>query len=76
MRRAGITAQDLRADRLLAEAYATGGDPLRLTGLFGISDLTAIRYRAETGLWGYDEGQALEGAAGSAGRTESTSAST
>jgi len=75
-RRAGITARDLRADRLLAEAYATGGDPLRLTGLFGISDPTAIRYCAETGLRGYDDSQALEGAAGSAGRTESTSAST
>ena len=44
--------------------------------LFGISDPTAIRYCAETGLRGYDESQALEGAAGSAGRTESTSAST
>jgi hypothetical protein len=76
VRRAGITARDLRADRLLAEAYATGGDPLRLTGLFGISDPTAIGYCAETGLRGYDESQALEGAAGSAGRTESTSAST
>jgi len=66
----------LRADRLLGEAYATGGDPLRLTSLFGISDPTAIRYCAETGLRGYDEDQALEGAAGSAGWTESTSAST
>jgi hypothetical protein len=44
MRHAGITARDLRADRLLGEAYATGGGPLRLTGLFGISDPTAIRY--------------------------------
>jgi integrase len=76
LRRAGITARDLRADRLLDEAYATGGDPLRLTGLFGISDPTAIRYCAATGLRGYDESQAREGAAGSAGRTESTSAST
>jgi len=73
VRRAGITAQDLRADRLLAEAYATGGDPLRLTGLCGISDPTAIRYCAETGLRGYDDHQAQEGATGSAGRTESTS---
>ncbi len=49
VRRAGITAQDLRADRVLGEAHATGGDPLRLTRLFGISDPTAIRYCAETG---------------------------
>ncbi len=76
MRRAGISVRDLRADRLLGEAYATGGDPLRLTRLFGISDPTAIRYCAETGQWRYDDHQALEGAAGSAGRTESTSAST
>ncbi len=46
-RRAGITAADLRADRLLAEAHASGGDPLRLTHLFGISDPAAIRYCAE-----------------------------
>ena len=46
-RRAGITAAGLRADRLLAEAHATGGDPLRLSHLFGISDFTAIRYCAE-----------------------------
>ena len=76
MRQAGITAQNLRADRLLDEARARGGDPLRLTRLFGISDPTATRYCAETGQQGYDGHQALEGAAGSAGRTESTSAST
>jgi hypothetical protein len=46
-RRAGVTAGALRADRLLAEAHATGGDPLALTHLFGISDPTAIRYCAE-----------------------------
>lgn len=34
LRRADITAQDLRADRLLGEAQASGGDPLRLTHLF------------------------------------------
>ena len=45
----GITAQDLRADRLLAEAQASGGDPLQLTHLFGISDPIAIRYCAEAG---------------------------
>ena len=47
VRRAGITAAELRADRLLGEAQATGGDPLRLTHLFGISDPTAIRYCGE-----------------------------
>jgi hypothetical protein len=46
VRQLGITAQNLRADRLHAEAEASGGDPLRLTHLFGISDLTAIRYCA------------------------------
>jgi integrase len=50
VRQAGITAQDLRADRLLGEAHASGGDPLRLIHLFGISDPTAIRYCAELGL--------------------------
>jgi hypothetical protein len=49
VRRAGITAAELRADWLLAEAQASGGDPLRLTRLFGISDPTAIRYCAELG---------------------------
>jgi len=49
LRRAGITAQDLRADRLLGEAQASGADPLRLTHLFGVSDPTAIRYCAEVG---------------------------
>ena len=43
----GITAQDLRADRLHDEARASGGDPLRLAHLFGISDAAAIRYCAE-----------------------------
>ena len=46
-RKAGITAQDMRADRLLGQAEASGGDPLQLTYLFGISDPTAIRYCAE-----------------------------
>jgi integrase len=50
LRRAGITAQDLRADRLLAETHASGGDPLQLIHLFGISDPTAIRYCAELNL--------------------------
>jgi hypothetical protein len=76
VRRLGITAQYLRADRLLGQAQASGGDPLQLTRLFGISDPTAIRYCAEISPGRYDEHQALEGAAGSAGRTESTSVST
>jgi hypothetical protein len=45
--RLGVTAQDLRVDRLLAEVHASGGDPLTLTLLFGISDPTAIRYCLE-----------------------------
>jgi hypothetical protein len=45
--RLGLTAQDLRVDRLLAEVQATGGDPLKLTEFFGISDPTAIRYCLE-----------------------------
>jgi integrase len=49
VRRVGITAQDLRADRLHDEAQASGGDPLRLAHLFGISDQAAIRYCAELG---------------------------
>jgi hypothetical protein len=54
VRRAGITAAELRADRLLTEALASGGDPLQLTRLFGISDPTAIRYRTEAGPPGQD----------------------
>jgi integrase len=50
VRKAGITAQDLRADRLLGQAQASGGDPLQLIHLFGISDPTAIRYCAEIGI--------------------------
>jgi hypothetical protein len=45
--RLGLTAEDLRVDRLLAEVQASGGDPLTLTQLFGLSDPTAIRYCAE-----------------------------
>lgn len=47
VRKVNITAQNLRADRFHDEAEASGGDPLRLTHLFGISDATAIRYCAE-----------------------------
>jgi integrase len=49
MHRLGTTAQDLRADRLLDHAQASGGDPLQLIHLFGISDSAAIRYCAELG---------------------------
>jgi hypothetical protein len=42
--RLGVTAEDLRVDRLLAEVEATGADPLKLTEFFGITDPTAIRY--------------------------------
>jgi hypothetical protein len=51
-RRAGVTAAHLRADRFLDEAHASGGDPLRLTHLFGVSDPTAIRYCTEIGIPG------------------------
>ncbi len=47
VRQLGITAQNLRADRFHSEAQATGGDPLQLTHLFGISDPIAIRYCAD-----------------------------
>jgi site-specific recombinase XerC len=47
--RLGLTAEELRVDRLLAEVQATGGDPLTLTRLFGLSDTTAIRYCLELG---------------------------
>lgn len=47
VRELGITAQDLRADRLHDEAQASGGDPLRLAHLFGISDAAAIWYCAD-----------------------------
>jgi integrase len=50
VRQLGITAQNLRADRFHSEAQATGGDPLQLTHLFGISDPTAIRYCTEIGI--------------------------
>jgi hypothetical protein len=47
--RLGTTAQRLRVDRLLAEARASGGDPLTLARLFGLSEPTAIRYCPELG---------------------------
>jgi hypothetical protein len=47
--RLGLSAEELRVDRLLAEAGDSGGDPLTLTLLFGLSDPTAIRCCAELG---------------------------
>jgi hypothetical protein len=38
------TLERLRIDCQLAEAMATGFDPLHLAGVFGISEHTAIRY--------------------------------
>jgi integrase len=45
--RLGVTAEDLRVDRLLAEVHDSGGDPLKLTEFFGITEPTAIRYCLE-----------------------------
>ncbi|MDN5855690.1 MAG: integrase, partial [Actinomycetia bacterium] len=42
-----VTLHQLRADRLLAQARDTGGDPLSLHRLFGLSADTALRYCAE-----------------------------
>ncbi|MET8623843.1 hypothetical protein ABZW30_08815 [Kitasatospora sp. NPDC004669] len=39
----GLTLEKLRQDRILDEAFATG-DPLKLMRLFGITDVTAMRY--------------------------------
>jgi hypothetical protein len=47
LHRLGLTAEDLRVDRLLAEVHATDGDPLKLTRLFAITEPTAIRYCRE-----------------------------
>ena len=48
-RRLGLTASQMRVDRLLAEVHHSDGDPLTLTRLFGLSDTTAIRYCLELG---------------------------
>ncbi len=55
MRRVGITAADLRADRLLGEAQANCGGSVQLAKLVGISDPTRHRSCAEFGQRGYDE---------------------
>jgi len=49
VRQPGIAGQGLRADRLLEQAQANGGDLLQLTHTFGISATIAIRYCAEIG---------------------------
>jgi integrase len=46
-RRRITIAERLRIDRQLDEALATGGDPLHLALVFGISEDTAIRYAAD-----------------------------
>lgn len=38
------TLERLRIDRQLEEALASGGDPLRVASVFGVSQATAIRY--------------------------------
>lgn len=38
------TLERLRIDRQLEEALASGGDPLRVASVFGVSQTTAIRY--------------------------------
>jgi hypothetical protein len=40
----GVGLERLRVDRQLDEALATGPDPLHLAEMFGIGDVTAIRY--------------------------------
>jgi hypothetical protein len=45
-----VTLHQLRADRLLAHARDTDGDPLSLHRLFGLSAHTAVRYCAELDL--------------------------
>lgn len=46
LRRAGLTFEQLRIDRRLEEALATGGDPALFLAVFGGSQATAIRYAA------------------------------
>jgi hypothetical protein len=38
------TLEQLRVDRQLDEALASGADPLHLAALFGLDEKTAIRY--------------------------------
>ncbi len=43
-KKAGISAQSLRADRILYEVEQTGGDVRRVCDLFGITIDTALHY--------------------------------
>lgn len=43
-KKAGVTAQALRTDRILYEVEQTGGDVRRICDLFGIGIETALRY--------------------------------
>lgn len=45
-KKAGVTAQALRTDRILYEVEQTGGDVRRICDLFGIAIETALRYSA------------------------------
>lgn len=45
-KKAGVTAQTLRTDRILYEVERTGGDVRRICDLFGISIETALHYSA------------------------------
>lgn len=42
----GLTTTALRTDRILDEAAASGGDPVRVASVFGLSHATAVRYAA------------------------------
>jgi len=48
-KKAGVTPQSLRSDRILQEIYATGGDVRRICDLFGIGIEAALRYSATLG---------------------------
>lgn len=47
--RMGMTAGEIRDDRILEEAFATGGDVRRLIDLFGVTVKTATRYTQVVG---------------------------
>lgn len=47
-KKAGVTAQALRTDRILYEVEQTGGDVRRICDLFGIGIDTALRIPPES----------------------------
>ena len=47
--KAGLNPRSLRADRILAEIHATGGDVRRICDLFGIGIEAAMRYATTLG---------------------------